>query len=83
MGGFGPPEDTTMADGNGRGMKRHTAEKSGVRALDGKAFTISKNDWIVLYTDLYRQTHGADASALMVYNDAIKRLAILKANGLV
>lgn len=63
--------------------KRDTKERSGDRELDSKAFAISKNDWICLYVDLYRQAYGDNMSAEDVYRDAVKRLDILKDNGLV
>lgn len=40
---------------------------------------LSKADWADIYADLYRQTHGEDASAALVMADAYRRQAILKA----
>lgn len=61
------------------GFKRDTKERSGDRELNHQAFAVSKNDWICLYVDLYRQTHGETANAEDAYRDAMKRLDILKA----
>lgn len=65
------------------GFKRDTKERSANRVLDHQAWAVSKNDWICLYVDLYRQTHGETARIEDAYADAMKRLDILKANGLV
>lgn len=66
-----------------RGMKRDTKERSDDRNLNEKAFDVSKNDWIALYTDLYRQAFGEAADITDVYTDALKRLEILRVNGIV
>ena len=63
--------------------KRDTKERASDKALNHKAFIVSKNDWIVLYVDLYRQTCGETAPVDEAYNDALKRLEVLKYNGLV
>lgn len=63
--------------------KRDTKERSGDRELDNKAFAVSKNDWVCLYVDLYRQAFGEGADVAEAYRDALKRLDVLKANGLV
>lgn len=49
-----------------------------VEDCDWEAF--SKADWVEMYRDIYKQTHGEDSAALAWFYDARERLETLKAN---
>lgn len=51
-------------------------------ATGWRAEKISKNSWMDLYADLYRQVFGEEAPAEDILADAENRLRILRENGL-
>ena len=55
---------------------RSNRQASGVRADK-----LSKSDWMDVFCDLYRQTHGEQSTPEQMLADAERRLMILKANG--
>lgn len=65
-------------------MKRNPAyfrdfRKGGTYA---RFYRLSKSDWADVFCDLYRQAFGDDALPQEILDDAERRLALLKAQGI-